>query len=285
MFSPNGDGTFETTALGWTVAGSTGAAIELLRGTTTIGAWPLAAGATTGSFTWNGRDGAGRTVANGAYVLRLRASDAAGNVSTADRAVVVDRTLARTTWTPALFFPHDGDALAPNSTMSFELTGPARTTVRILTQDNRYVRTPWANRDLGAGVHRWTWVGKAATGLRVPRGWYRVVVIAQSPVATTSLMKLVLVDAFTATVSSTTPAAGQVLSLDLRSAEALTGAPSVTFSQTGVAPVTKAAVQYATGRYRVAFTVAQGAGPARLSIAGRDTRGGTNSQVVPLTVR
>jgi len=281
-FSPNGDGVGDSVELTWTTSEAVSAGVQVVTDGVAVAGWPVA---TSGSFTWDGRDANGAQIRDGAHLLRVGAFDVAGNLALADRPVVVDRTLARVAWAPALFFPHDGDTLAPSATVSFELAGPARTTVRILGQDHRYIRTAWGSRDLSAGVHRWTWDGRAGTGHLVARGWYRVVVTAQSAVGTSTQTKLVLVDAFTATPSSLTPATGESLSLDLRTAEPLTGVPTVTFRQSGRPPVTKPAAAYASGRYRVEFTVAAGAGPASLAIVARDGRGGSNSQWVAVTVR
>jgi flagellar hook assembly protein FlgD len=282
IFSPNGDGVADTVAVKWSSPDAVSGRVEVLAGGVAIAGWPAGP---SGTLAWNGRDKDNRPVRDGAYVLRVGLLDAAGNLARSDRRVVVDRALLLPTWSPGLFLPHDGDLLAPSATASFQLLAAARTTVRILTHDNRYVRTAWVDRSLPAGVHRWTWNGRAGTGNLVPRGWYRVVVTATSAVGTTQLSRLVLADAFSATLSSVTPAAGQRLVLDLRTAEPLVGVPSVTFRQTGRAAVTRSATQTGTGRYRVEFVVAAGAGPASLVISARDSRGGTNSQTVTLTVR
>ena len=282
MFSPNNDGTGETVTLTWASSDAAQAAVQVIARGAVVASWPSLP---SGSLTWDGRDASGAPVPDGVHLLRVALSDAAGNLTLSDKPVVLDRTLAHVGWTPALFLPHDSDPLAPSAAVSYQLFGPARTTVRILGQDYRYIRTAWANRDQPAGMHRWTWDGKAGTGHLVPRGWYRVVVTGQSAIGTTTLTRLVLVDAFTATPSSLTPAAGETLSLGLRTAELLTGVPSVTFEQAGRPPVTRAATAYASGRYRVTFIVAPGAGPATLRITARDARGGTNSQTVAVTVR
>jgi hypothetical protein len=86
----------------------------------------------------------------------------------------------------------------------------------------------------------------------------------------------VTVDAFVVTLSADDPAAGDALTLTIRSVESLRAAPTVTLNQTGLAPVKVKATQTGPGTYTATLTVAAGPGPATLVIAARDTGGGTN---------
>jgi hypothetical protein len=76
------------------------------------------------------------------------------------------------------------------------------------------------------------------------------------------------------------------MTLTIRSAEPLLRAPSLTFRQNGLAAVTRTATLISGTSYRVSFAVvAGGAGPATVTISGRDGAGRAVSQVVSLTVR
>ena len=76
------------------------------------------------------------------------------------------------------------------------------------------------------------------------------------------------------------------MTLTIRSAEPLLRAPSLTFRQTGLAAVTRTATLISGTSYKVSFAVmAGGAGPATVTISGRDAAGRAVSQVVSLTVR
>ena len=61
--------------------------------------------ATAGSWVWDGRDSAGRTVRDGRYTLRVRGADRAGNVTVRDLGVTVDRTIRSVTWSRTSFTP------------------------------------------------------------------------------------------------------------------------------------------------------------------------------------
>ena len=53
---------------------------------------------TTGSWTWDGKDAAGKTVRDGTYTFRLDGVDPAGNGTVQQLPVRVDRTIGSITW-------------------------------------------------------------------------------------------------------------------------------------------------------------------------------------------
>jgi hypothetical protein len=120
----------------------------------------------------------------------------------------------------------------------------------------------------------------------VRAGTYLVVLTARTSLGIVTLRRAVLVDAFSTTLSATVLKAGQTLTISFRSTEPLKGRPSVTFDQTGLRPVTRAATLVAPGRYRVVFKVApSGDGAAIVRISARDTAGGLNTTTRSVTVR
>jgi spore germination protein YaaH/flagellar hook assembly protein FlgD len=281
-FSPNGDRHADSVKLGWEADEAVTGTARLVRGTTVARTWTVTA---AGSLTWNGLDASGRAVPDGTWLLRFDVRDAAGNRTLHEAPVVVDRTARGLAWSPALFFPQDGDTLAGSSRVSFGLIRRATTSLRIYAQDGTYVKTAMSNRVLSAGTYGWTWNGRRADGTLVPRGWYRAVLTTTSWVGTTVTTRLVLVDAWSVRLSSATPSAGQTLTVDLWSAEPLAAAPKVTLRQAGMPAVLKTTTSVGNGRYRVSFSVAAAPGPATLSLYGRDRNGRVNSQVVSLTVQ
>jgi len=282
-FSPNADGDADTTRVAWSSSERIGAVVRLYRGASVIRAWAAAVG-TAGAVTWAGTDAAGRRVPDGIYTFQIVGRDAAGNRGTRSVPVVVDRTLSSVRWSPALFDPLDGDALAATSRLSFGLARPASVTVAIY-QGSTLVRTIWTNQPMAAGPHAWVWNGRNAAGAIVPRGRYTVRVAATTSLGTTIQTRVVIVDAFNVALSATTVRAGQTLTVTFVSTEPLRAAPLVAFGQRGKAAVVKTAVRLSDGRYRVAFLVAAGgSGPAVVRILGRDTAGGTNTTSVPVTV-
>jgi PKD repeat protein len=160
------------------------------------------------------------------------------------------------------------------------------TTLRIYNSAGVSIRSAWSGRSLRAGTWSWTWNGRMAGGAYAPRGVYRAVLTARSYLGTTTLTRYITVDAFGVGVSPASPTAGQTLTLTMRSAEPLRRAPSVTFRQNGLTAATRTATFVSGTTYRVSFPVAGGsAGPATVTISGRDAAGRAVSQVVTLTVR
>ncbi len=282
-FSPNGDGIADKVTLAWSADEAVKGHARIRRGGTVYKTWAIG---TTGSVTWNGKARTGRMVPDGLYYFSVDVSDRAFNRTVQEVAVYVDRTAGHLAWSPGIFFPHDADAYAKRAKVSFRLGRTAATTLRIYTQAGGYVKTAWVGRTLAAGSWGYTWSGLDGRGARVPRGWYRAVLTAKSWVGTTTLTKLILVDAFSVVASPASPAGGQTLTLRLRSAEPLRAAPRVTFRQAGRAAVTRTATSLGGGRYIVRFAVVTGAtGPATIGITARDAAGRTNTQSLTITVQ
>ncbi|MBP1705207.1 MAG: hypothetical protein H6Q36_946, partial [Chloroflexi bacterium] len=89
-FSPDGDGTADSTRIRWASSESVTGTLRLSRGTTTIRRWSISG--TGGAVTWTGRDTAGRIVADGRVVITLSVSDASGNRAKVSSGLTVDRT-------------------------------------------------------------------------------------------------------------------------------------------------------------------------------------------------
>jgi flagellar hook assembly protein FlgD len=274
-FSPNGDGTSDTTSLAWTASERITGVARIVRGVTVIRSWAISA-AGGGSISWNGRTASGAAVPDGTYAFRVVGRDAAGNLATTSASIVVDRTLSTVRWDRAAFFPQDGDALSSAGRVSFTLTRAASVSVGIYS-GSTLIRTVWTGRTLAAGLHSWAWDGRDATGAFVARGTYQIRVTARSWVGTSAQSQAILVDAFAVALSATSVRAGQTLTVTVTTTEALRTAPTITFTQPGRATVSKVATALGSGRYRVTFAVATGAaGTATIKIAGRDVNGGLN---------
>ena len=283
-FSPNGDGASDTTRLGWTASERITGVARILKGTTVIRSWTISSAA-AGAIAWNGTTASGTVVNDGTYTFRVAGRDAAGNLATRTSAVVVDRTLSWLRWNRAAFYPQDGDAILPKATFSFNLRRAAVVSAGIYS-GSTLIRTVWTNASIAAGPHSWTWDGKDAHGVVVPRGTYQVRVTARSWVGTSVLSRSILVDAFKIALSATTVRAGQTLTVIVTTTEPLRASPVVTFTQPGRTGVARTATSLGSGRYRVSFVVATGsAGTATIKVAGRDTAGGLNTSSRSLTIQ
>jgi spore germination protein YaaH len=282
-FSPNGDGVDERVTFTWSVDEAVTGFARIRKGATVYKTWAIGK---SGTIVWDGIDRTGTMASDGLLHFSIEVWDAARNRTLRETPFVLDRTAGHLAWSPALFYPHDADAYAPSARVSFALGRTATTTLRIYTLAGDYVKTAWADRDLGVGTWSYTWTGFDGAGHRVPRGWYRAVLTATSWIGTTTLTRVVLVDAFSVVASPASPTGGQTLTLTLRSAEPLSSAPRVTFKQAGRTAVARTATYLGGGRWRVAFSVVSGAaGAATVSITARDGAGRTNSQSLTITVR
>jgi spore germination protein YaaH/flagellar hook assembly protein FlgD len=282
-FSPNGDKLVDTSRLTWSADEPATGSARIVKGSTVIRSWTARQ---ADGITWTGADARGSLVPDGRYALRVELTDGAGNVTVRDIAVGVDRTVRNLTWTAGLFYPQDGDSIAASAVASFSLIRPATASLRIYAADGTYVKTAWRDRALPAGTHRWTWNGRSGSGAFVPRGWYRAELVTTSWVGTTTTTRTVLADAYRVSASPISPAAGQTVTISLRTAEALVAAPRVTFTQAGLAGVAKTATSLGGGRYSVTFRVAAGAaGRATIRITGRDRARRPHTQTAAITVR
>jgi len=281
--SPNGDGVDERATIAWTSDERARGAVRILRGTTLVRRWAQATG-TGATIAWDGRDAAGRRLPDGRYAVEVELDDAAGNRVVRRAPLTLDRTAGSLRWDRPAFLPGDGDALAAKASVSFALTRTATTSLRIEDASGRVVRNAWTGRTRGAGSVAWTWDGRDGHRVFVPAGRYVAVLTVTSPLGTSELRRPIVVDAFLVTTSPSAPAPGGTLTLAIRSVEPLRAAPTVTFSQAGLAPVRIRATKTGRDTYTATFTVAVGPGPAAIVVAGRDSAGGTNVTRLTVTV-
>ncbi|OGO53935.1 MAG: hypothetical protein A2Z32_14160 [Chloroflexi bacterium RBG_16_69_14] len=175
FISPNGDGHSDRTTLSMRAdAWISGSARILDRNGTQVRKWIVTRTA-TGSWVWDGRDSAGRTVADGRYTFRVWGLDRAGNGSIRSLTARVDRTIRSVAWSRSSFVPRSGQ----KDRLTFVLRRAATVTVSIY-QGSTLVRRIWTNRALTAGTWGWTWNGRTAAGALVKPGTYKAVVDATS---------------------------------------------------------------------------------------------------------
>jgi len=277
VFTPNGDGVADTVsfALSSTEGGSALASVRDAGGAVVASlVGPLSGRAAT--LTWNGTASSGAPAPDGVYTLSLAVRDPAGNTSDAqERQVVVDRTLASATRSKVLFFPQDGDTLAPTVAFGFTLNGPARVDWTIVNAAGAVVRTIKAGQSLVAGRYGFTWNGRDDAGRYVARGWYRAVVTATDGLATLRLSSAsVLADAFRIVASDTTPGRGQRVTVTVYTAEPLRAAPRLAVVQPRAAVWSVPMARVSAGVYRATITLRSSAtGTLRLKAYGNDTAG------------
>ena len=283
-FSPDGDGITDSARLAWTASEAGTGSLRILRGKTLIRRWSLSG--TSGTLAWTGRDAAGRAVPDGRYVLSLDVMDASGNRAVSSAPLILDRTVGFLRTAPGLFFPQDGDALAATSTLSFRLTHTADVTLAILDASGGIVRRAMTGSTRVAGTWTWRWDGRVTGGAMAPRGTYVAALTVVGPYGTTVLRRSIIADAFIGTLSATTLAAGQKLTVRFRSAEPLAALPTASLRQSGLAPLAMAVVKLADGSFSASAVIAAGApGPATVFLTARDALRHVNSSTLPVIVQ
>jgi spore germination protein YaaH/flagellar hook assembly protein FlgD len=283
IFSPNGDGSGDTTVLAWSANEKASGWARVYRGTTLVRSWSVS-GLTAWKATWNGREADGTAVKDGTYTFKVSGRDAAGNRRTASVPVVVDRTASTLRWARN-FFPQDRDALRSTSKLTWRLTRTATTTLRIYAADGALVRTAWTGREQAAGTRGWTWDGRAADGTFVPQGRYTARLTVRSTLGTQDLVRSVWAAGFAVTPSAAKVYPGQTLSVGVVTIEPLSTRPTVTFTQPGRTGVAVTATKLSDGTYRATFTVATGsAGTGSIKVSATDTGGRRNTTTVSIAI-
>ncbi len=287
--TPNGDGVRETAAVPYSLseAGSVTAVVSDAAGAvvrTLVGA--AAEGAN--EVVWDGRNDAGKPVADGRYTVTITPTDLAGNSGEA-AATEVDSygALAGLARTPVWFFPQDADTLARKTTASFTLLAPASVTVRVLDRDGALVRTGMTDRALPAGAATWAWNGKNDAGAFVARGRYRIVVSATNGTQAASLATSVGTEAFRLSTSATTATRGKAIRITAVTIEGLSTTPKVIVRQPGFAPWTIAMTKKTATTWTAVVTPKRGgmAGTMSLTVRATDTKGSVNTSVTRLALQ
>ncbi len=276
-FSPNGDASRDTVA--WSAAmtepGSLIVHVEDSVGTRIR--W-LSVPASTGSnaVIWDGKDDAGHVVPDGVYTVRIWPRDVAGNQGDPQvRTVLVDTTLGSVTTSKTIFFPQDGDTLAPATALGFSLARPATVTWTIRNAAGAIVDTLIDAQPTAAGRISRTWYGWRTTGPRLPLGSYTSVVTATDDVTTMTQAVAFQMNAFGITASDTTPARGQTITVHAVSAESLKTTPRLYITQPGRTTWSVAMHRISGGVWSVTIRLRTGgsAGAVKLKVVATDTLG------------
>jgi flagellar hook assembly protein FlgD len=285
VFSPNGDGRGDTISFSATTS-EPGTVVAAIENSADLPVVSLTgdAGDGSASITWNGRNHNGNLVVDGLFEVALRARDRAGNLGPpTTRVVGVYAAVSSLASTASVFWPHDGDARAPRTTLSFRLGRAATVSWEIRKLDGTVVYTRYAGAALPAGTYSFRWSGRNQAGALLPPGTYLSYVRGDN--ATLGLAQSIRVhmNAFNLRASDTTPRRGQRITLYATSAENLRGAPRVRVEQPGVAPWTVTMTRVFGLDYRAGITLRTGrTGTVRLRVSGYDLDGRFQSTVLSL---
>jgi hypothetical protein len=211
--------------------------------------------------------------------VTLTPRDLAGNQGEGvGRPVVVDTTLRAVDASKLLFYPQDRDSLARATTLRFTLTRPVVVTWVIVDAAGQPVRTMLERASLPAGTLSRTFDGKRADGTFLPTGVYRsVVTVDGTSEPVVSGWRTFTMRAFAQTISDSTPARGQTVTIYATTAEPLQAAPKLTIYQPGKTAWTVTTTKVATGKYRARITLKTGGGTGTVTfrVRGIDIYGGS----------
>ncbi len=198
-FSPNGDGSRDTCRFTATLSEQADWTLSVKDANGTV-LRTIDGSGTAAAATWNGRDTAGDVVPDGAYKLRLDATNADGAARAATLAVRVDTVapvLSGLAANPQVISPN-GDGHADGVKLTCTLPEPASVRIRVLDDQRAVVRAadPWSAA--AAGRCTFVWNGKVDAGggsVAAADGAYRVQVDARDAAGNTGSAAVdVLVD-------------------------------------------------------------------------------------------
>ena len=190
VVSPNGDRFADSAAVGFSLSETSSVGLTVLDAKGTVVRTLPAISEASGSrrLVWDGKIGTASalTVApDGTYQLVLRATDAAGNHSSAHVAVTVDDTIGHPHLSPIWLSPN-GDGTHDAGVLGFRTTRGARLSVAIARSGGAVVRRASLG-SLASGTQSWTWDGLDTAGAVVADGTYRCTLTAVNAIGTVAV--------------------------------------------------------------------------------------------------
>jgi flagellar hook assembly protein FlgD len=278
-FSPNGDGYRDTVAFTATTAepGTLQVGVRNAYGAT-LKTWAVPTSGAPTSVTWDGRDGAGNLAPDGRYVVAIAPADASGAVGGGqERTVALATALASVTSSVPVFYPQDGDALAPTTTLSFTLTRPMTVTWTLRDAAARVIDTHLAATALPVGTQSWLFDGRRSDGTMLPPGRYLSYVTASDGSVVVAQSVAVEADAFLVKPSDATPGRGQTITIEVTSAEPLSTNPRLSVYEPGIAAWSATLKRVSANGYRVTLKMRTGGrvGTVTFRVTGVDATGAT----------
>ncbi len=278
-FSPNGDRYRDTVALTATLSEPGSLAVGVRdRNGTTLRAWTLPTSGAPTSVAWDGRDANGNLVPDGRYLVSVTPVDAGGNAGTPqERTVSVVTGLGWVASSAPVFYPQDRDALAPTTTLSFTLARPMTVTWTLRDAAARIIDTHLAATPLPAGAQTWIFDGRRSDGTMLPPGRYLSYVTASDGTVVVAQSVAFEADAFLVKPSDATPGRGQAITVNVTSAERLSGSPRLSIYEPGLAAWSTTLKRVSGNAYRATIKLRTGGGSGTVSfkVTGVDVTGAT----------
>ena len=240
------------------------------------------------TISWDGKGTDGRVVPDGDYDVRLAARDAVGNSGPAvTRTVRVAALLGFVTSSKVVFHPHDRDALARATRLSFTLRRAATVTWTIRNTSGAIVATLLDGVGLPAGVTARNYYGTAASGALLPPGRYTSYVAATDAAVAATQSAPFEMNAFAIRPSASSATRGRSIALSVVSAETLSTAPRVYVTQPGVATWAVTLTRVSSLTYKATLVMRAGgrAGNVAIRVQAADTGGRWQKTTLTLPLR
>lgn len=193
-FSPNRDGIKDITRISFKLAVNAHVKVSIVNSSGTSVRVLLdadkRASSTPYSLTFNGRNSAGKALADGKYRYIIIASDSSGRQSLS-RPFVIDRvapSLTRIVVTPPVFWPN-GDGFREKAYVWYRMSEGARTALRATTSRGSVLRR-YAFAWQWAGSRSRSWDGRNFSGRACSYGTYKLVFTARDRAANKTLKVL-----------------------------------------------------------------------------------------------
>lgn len=184
-FSPNGDGTEDTTTVTYSVNEAATVYVVVLNedGSEIVKTLVLAQSQAAGTYqsVWDGTDNDGSTVVDGTYWMAVLAKDAAGNWGFALDLVIVNTTGGPTVSAYPSTISPNGDGTNDSTTITYSIDQAATVIYLVVLNSDgtEIVNLLVGPASATPGIYQQVWDGTNTLGAVVPDGTYWIVVLAQ----------------------------------------------------------------------------------------------------------
>jgi flagellar hook assembly protein FlgD len=278
VFTPNGDGVTDSLTVTYTVDREAFVDVEVANAggnvVRTFSGWSPGG---NGTATWDGKNEAGAFVNDGTYTLTATPRNRAGTTGNSESTQAAAMTvMSAPKAAPQMFYPTDGDNLAPVANLSVTLDEAATFWWKIADKNGNVVRTGINGEVTDAGNQTWAWDGKDTAGAYVPDGTYYSVTTTATDAGLYYHSVPVEVRAFRMTTQAQSPFnRGTKTRVTITSAEPMKAKPKVKVFLPGKTPMTYYTTATAGGGWytTVKFPATAQPGTVTIQVFGPDVNG------------
>ncbi len=274
VFTPNGDGTSDLLTLRYTSSRAAKIKVTVKDGAAkVVRTFSVAGKAGSSTFTWNGKDDAGKVVPDGTYVLAAHVAH--GNTRTTK---VKSLTAIKVPTTSRIQInASDRDSLARTATQSVAVRTTTTLLWQIVNANGEIVRTGIDGTKVTKGTTRWVWDGKDDAGAYVRDGTYTSLVTATTSRGSYSQGVTIRVMPYRV-VGDFLQRPGQRNTFTIYAAEDQKSTPVITVKQPGISSYKLTLKKVGTNRWSAVWKARPGKkGTVAFTVIGTDVKGGKDS--------